>query len=109
MIFDLYTHSQAYSDADPLVLSKRAVLDASINQLFGPRSEREDSVVWFENQPRAREVREGKRCYGLSNLFTRALNRSAPPAAMKVIGGKLDEVQMAVKNVVHVSIKSVRL
>ena len=82
--------------------AKQELMAASRDRLFGPREDRSRSHIWFEEQSRAAEVHRGSRCYGLSNMWERPYNREAPPASMKVIGGTLDDVQRAVKDVLKV-------
>lgn len=81
---------------------KRESLDACRESLLGPSGTRDNRRVWFEEQDRASEVGHGNRCYGLSNMLERPMNASGPPAAMKVVDGKLDAVQMVVKEAVRV-------
>ena len=72
------------------------------DRLLGNRSGRDNRRVWFEEQDRATDIGNNTRCYGLSNMFERIPNKSAPPAALKVIDGKLDTVQLAVKETLRV-------
>ena len=67
------------------------------DRILGKRNSRDNRRVWFEEQDRATDIGDNTRCYGLSNMFERIPNTSAPPAALKVVDGKLDAVQLAVK------------
>lgn len=86
------------------MVRKREALTAARDTLLGPRATRDNRRVWFEEQDRANEVADGNRCYGLSNMLERPMNMSGPPAAFKIKDGKLDAVQLAVKEVVRVSL-----
>ncbi|KAI0085726.1 hypothetical protein BDY19DRAFT_908928 [Irpex rosettiformis] len=68
---------------------------------MGPRDSRDGRRVWFELQNRAKSVGTDTRCYGLSNMLERPVNASGPPAALKIINGQLDAVQLAVKETVR--------
>ena len=90
------------SDEDEDMAAKRAKLMECRDAMLGPRETRDGRRVWFEEQPRANAVRGGPRCYGISNMYERQMNATGPPAALKVVNGELDAVQLAVKNMVQV-------
>ena len=83
--------------------TKRNDLLKCRDRLLGSRASRDNRRVWFEEQDRATDIGENTRCYGLSNMFERIPNTSAPPAALKVVDGKLDAVQLAVKDTLRAS------
>lgn len=87
---------------DPEFLNKKAAVEACKERLLGPRSTRDSSAVWFEQQERARPLHTGKRCYGITNMVEKARGASGPPAAFKVNEGMLDETQATVKDSVEV-------
>ena len=92
-----------YRDDDEDMNTKRIDLLKCRDRLLGSRASRDNRRVWFEEQDRATDIGENTRCYGLSNMFERIPNTSAPPAALKVVDGKLDAVQLAVKDTLRVS------
>ena len=89
-------------DEDEDIQAKRTDLLKCRDRLLGKRSSRDNRRVWFEEQDRATDIGDNTRCYGLSNMFERIPNKSAPPAALKVVDGKLDAVQLAVKETLRV-------
>ena len=72
------------------------------DRILGKRNSRDNRRVWFEEQDRATDIGDNTRCYGLSNMFEHIPNTSAPPAALKVVDGNLDAVQLAVKDTLRV-------
>lgn len=93
---------KACRDRDLDVAAKRRALAEARDAMFGPRDTRDNRRVWFEEQDRASAVSGDNRCYGLSNMVERQMNASGPPAALKIIDGKLDATQLAVKEMVRV-------
>ncbi|KAI0094150.1 hypothetical protein BDY19DRAFT_911359 [Irpex rosettiformis] len=91
----------ATNDGDDDIAAKRASLKTSRDRMLGPRESRDGRRVWFEEQDRAKEVKKKTRCFGLSNMVERPTNASGPPAALKVVNGKLDAVQLAVKGMLQ--------
>ena len=91
------------SDEDEDMVAKRAKLAQSRDAILGPRETRDGRRVWFEEQPRANPVAGATRCYGISNMYECQMNATGPPAALKVIEGQLDAVQLAVKSMVQVT------
>ena len=70
--------------------------------IMGEQDQRDANGIWYEKQPRVEAVKDGQHCYGFSNMVEKPRSSEAPPASMKIVDNKLDEVQTVVRDTLQV-------